>query len=130
MFFTGDINGHTQAWYADGDTNAEGTKLNDMFTNLGLSQLITEPTHFFRDDCDPSCIDIILTDQPYLVLDSGVRPSLDPTVKHQIIYCKFNFKIPPPPKYKRKIWHYSSANQASIKAAVSAFLMETCFMFP
>ena len=53
MFFTGDINGHTQAWYADGDTNAEGTKLNDLFTNLGLSQLITEPTHYLEMTATP-----------------------------------------------------------------------------
>ena len=118
MFFSGDVNGHTQAWYANGDTNAEGSKLHEHFTNLSLEQLINEPTHFFRDDCIPSCIDIILTDQPNLVLDSGVRPSLDPTVKHQITYCKFNFKIPPPPKYSRKIWHYTSANQTSIKKAI------------
>ena len=84
IFYTGDVNGHTQNWLPSGDTNEEGTKLNELFTSLNLSQLIEEPTHFFRDDCLPSCIDIILTDQPNLVINSGVRPSLDPTVKHHI----------------------------------------------
>ena len=46
------------------------------------------------DNLNPSCIDIILTDQPNLVLNSGVRPSLDPLVKHQMTFCKLNFKIP------------------------------------
>ena len=73
-----------------------GPRLRSSYSNLDLHQLIKEPTHFFRDDCVPSCIDIILTDQPNLVLDRGVRPSLDPTVKHQITYCKLNFKIPHP----------------------------------
>ena len=59
-FYTGDVNGHTQAWYPEGDTTAEGTRLDDAFSNLDLHQLISEPTHFFRDDCAPSCIDIIL----------------------------------------------------------------------
>ena len=77
-FFTGDVNGHTQAWYPDGDTNPEGSALDELFSSLNLSQIINEPTHFFRDDCAPSCIDIILTDQPNVILHSGVRPSLDP----------------------------------------------------
>jgi len=66
-----------------------------------------EPTHFMREECKPSCIDLILTDQPNVVMDSGVRPSLDPTVKHQITFCKINFKFPPLPNYKRKVWHFN-----------------------
>ena len=123
-FFTGDVNGHTQAWYADGNTNAEGTRMNDLFSNLNLHQLITEPTHFFRDDCEPSCIDIILTDQPNLVLNSGVRPSLDLTVKHQITFCKLNFKIPPAPKFDRKVWHFKSASVNLIEKAIVVFPWE------
>ena len=107
MFFTGDFNGHSQSWYPEGDTNAEGVLLDNLFSDLNLTQIISEPTHFMRDDCKPSCIDLIVTDQPNIVLDSGVRPSLDPTVKHQIIFCKINFKIPPLPKYVRKIWHFN-----------------------
>ena len=103
-FFTGDFNGHSKQWYPEGDTNPEGDLLDILFSDLNLTQMISEPTHFFRDDCKPSCIDLIVTDQPNIVLDSGVRPSLDPTVKHQIIFCKINFKIPPLPKYVGTIW--------------------------
>ena len=121
MFFAGDVNGHTQAWYPEGDTNPVGAKLEEMFSEQSLHQIITEPTHYFRDDCNPSCIDIILTDQPNLVMNSGVRPTLDPTVKHQMTFCKLNFKIPPPPKYKRKIWHFSRAQTQQIERSVSEF---------
>ena len=121
IFYTGDVNGHTQAWLPTGDTNEEGTKLDELFTSLNLSQLIDEPTHFFRDDCLPSCIDIILTDQPNLVTNSGVRPSLDPAVKHHITYCKLNFKIPPPPKFFRKIYHYGRAQRECIVKAIETF---------
>ena len=120
-FFTGDVNGHTQAWYPEGDTNSEGSALDELFSSLSLSQIINEPTHFFRDDCAPSCIDIILTDQPNLVLHSGVRPSLDPAVKHHITHCKLNFKIPPPPKFKRKIYHYNRAQAEAITKSVEVF---------
>ena len=52
-FYTGDVNGHSQSWFADGNTNAEGLKLDECFSNLNLYQLINEPTHFFRDDFVP-----------------------------------------------------------------------------
>ena len=120
-FFTGDINGHTQEWYPEGDTNAEGIKLDELFTKISLSQIIDEPTHFFRDDCTPSCIDIILTDQPNLVLESGCRPSLDPAVKHNITFCKLNFKIPPPPKFTRKIYHYCRAQTEALNKSLHDF---------
>ena len=79
-------------------------------SDLNLSQIKSEPTHF-RVRCLPSCIDLI-TDQPNPVL-SGVRPSLDPTCKHQITFCKINFLMPPPPAYKRKIWHFNKADLPS-----------------
>ena len=123
-FFTGDFNGHSQSWYPQGDTNAEGEQLDNLFSNLNLTQIISEPTHFMRETCKPSCIDLIVTDQPNIVLDSGVRESLDPTVKHQIIFCKINFKIPPLPKHSRKIWHFNRANHDLINRAISTFPWE------
>ena len=75
MFFTGDVIVHTQDWYPEGDTNAEGFKLNELFTDLSLHQLISKPIHFFRSDFNLSCVDVILTDQPNIFLDSCVRLS-------------------------------------------------------
>ena len=124
MFFAGDLNGHSQAWWPEGDTNAEGVLLDNLFSDLTLTQLISEPTHFMREGCKPSCIDLIFTDQPNIVLDSGVRPSLDPTVKHQITFCKINFKIPPPPKYCRRFWHFNKAETSLIRRAIAQFPWE------
>ena len=63
--FTGDFNAHSQLWWPDGDTIPEGTKI-----ELGLSQLISEPPNF-EPHKNPSCIDIVVTDQPIIILDSG-----------------------------------------------------------
>ena len=120
-FFTGDFNAHSQTWYPEGDSNLEGTLLVELFDMLNLKQTISEPTHFFRDDCRPSCIDLIITDQPNLILDSGVRSSLDPSVKHQIIYCKLNFQPQPLPNYKRHVWYYNRANTVLLNRAISNF---------
>ena len=99
----------------------ERAKLVEHFSKLSLSQIIDEPTHFFRDDCAPSCIDIILTDEPNLVFDSGVRPSLDPAVKHNITFCKLNSKIPPPPKFTRRIYHFGRAQREELLRAFQQF---------
>ena len=45
-FFTGDFNAHSQFWWSDGDTTTEGKEIDDLFTSLGLSQIISEPTNF------------------------------------------------------------------------------------
>ena len=120
-FFVGDLNCHSQALYPDGDTNAEGVLLDDRFSDQNLSQLISEPTHLFRDDCKPSCIDLVVTDQPNIVLNSGVRASPDPTVRHQITFRKINFKVLPLPKYVRKIWHFNRARIDLVRRAISQF---------
>ena len=119
-FFTGDFNAHSEFWWPDGDTTPEGTELEELFTRLSLSQVISEPTNF-EPHKNPSCIDLIITDQPNLILDSGTRPSLDSFCHHQIIYGKINFRIPPPPPFERKIWHYNRANTAAIKKSMISF---------
>ena len=45
-FYTGDFNGHSQNWWTDGDTTPEGKKIDEMFFELNLSQVISEPTNF------------------------------------------------------------------------------------
>ena len=112
-FFTGDFNAHSEFWWPEGDTTPEGSEIDDLLSKLGLSQLISEPTNFEHHK-HPSCIDLIITDQPNLILDDGTRPSLDHYCHHQIIYGKINFRIPPPPPYDRKIWHFHRANSAAI----------------
>ena len=53
--------------------------------------------------------------------DCGTRASLDTYCHHQIIYCKVNFRIPPPPPFERKIWHFNRANTAAIKRSMTSF---------
>ena len=65
----------------------EGTKIEELFDKLGLSQLISEPTNF-EPHKKPSCIDLVVTDQPNIILDCGTRASLDSYCHHQIVHCK------------------------------------------
>ena len=108
IFYAGDFNGHHELWWPDGHSTPEGTKIEDLTSFLSLSQLINEPTNF-EPHKNPSCIDLIFTDQPNLVIDSSVRSSLDPFCHHQINYCRVNYRIPPHPSFKRRIWDYEKA---------------------
>ena len=55
-------------------------------TTYDLQQLISDPTHFFPKSS--SCIDLIFTYQPNLMVDSGVHPTLQANFHHKITYCK------------------------------------------
>ena len=119
-FFTGDFNAHTQSWWLSGKTTPEGEEIDELFAKLGLSQIISEPTNF-EPHKNPSCIDLIVTDQPNIILESDTRASLDSYCHHQIIHCKLNFRIPPPLPFERKIWHFHRANSAAIKRCMTSF---------
>ena len=119
-FFTGDFNSKSQLWWPDADTSPEETGIENLLTQLGLTQVITEPTNF-EPNKNPSCIDLVITDQPNLILDSGTRLSLDSFCYHQIIYCKANINLPPPPPYEREIWHYHRANVTLLRRSMSNF---------
>ena len=77
-------------------------KIEELFTKLGLSQIISEPTNF-EPHKNPSCIDLVVTDH-----------------HHQIVHCKVNFRISPLP-FERKIWHFNSANSDASKRSMTSF---------
>ena len=61
-----------------------------------LSQLVmaldnTRTNTYFKNSS--SCIHLIFTDQPSLIIDSGTHPSLHPNCHHKIIHSKIDLKI-------------------------------------
>lgn len=58
---TGDLNARSPQWWANDRENDAGKSLEAFIADLGLKQLISEPTHLIGDS--KSCIDLILTDQ-------------------------------------------------------------------
>ena len=81
-FFTGDLNGHSEDSWPEGDATRVGREIENLLTFLGLSQ-ISEPTNF-EPNKSPSCIDLIITEQPNLALDSGTGASLVPCWFHVV----------------------------------------------
>ena len=98
----GDFNARSSAWWTRDRTAIEGAQLESLASVYGFHQLLSQPTDLLPQTS--SCIDLIFTDRPNLIVDSGVYPSLHSNCYHQITYCKRNFNIEyPPPPYERLV---------------------------
>ena len=95
IIFTGDFNCRSQQWWPGDIENEEGVALDEFIESNNLTQLIDQPTHIINES--RSCIDLIITDQPNILVDYGVHPSLYKTCHHEITYGKINLSVPPPP---------------------------------
>ena len=84
-----------------------------------------QPTHLLPQTS--SCIDLICTDQPNLIVDSGVHPLLHSICHHQITYCKLNLGIEYPPPYDSLVWDYNRANVEGIKKSIESVNWEVMF---
>ena len=71
LLVTGDINVISSSWWSDDIDNIEGSWLEWITSYYGLYQIINEPTHILPSSA--SCIDLIFTNQPNLVITSGVH---------------------------------------------------------
>ena len=91
VILLGDFNAKSKSWSTNAKTTEEGTILENLTFLFGMKQLISDPTHILQHSS--SCIDLIFVNQPNLVIDSGIHPSLHQNCHHQIIFCKLNLKI-------------------------------------
>ena len=102
----GDFNAKSNNWCKAYTTSPEGSKVDIVANSCGLNRLIQEPTHMLNSSS--SCIDLIFTSQPNLVMESGIHSSLHSNCHHQIVFAKFNLSISNPP-YKRTVWYYEKS---------------------
>ena len=100
----GDFNPRSKYWWVHNITNNEGTQIESISSLYGFSQLILEPTYILQNSS--SCIDLIFTDQPILVINSEVKPSLYENCNRKMVYA---------PSYQRLVWDYKNANASSIQ---------------
>lgn len=119
IVITGDFNCRSIQWWADDIENTEGKLFEPLTSDLGLHQLISEPTHFMNNS--KSCIDLIFTDQPNLFVDSGVHPTLHEQCHHQIVYGKLSISNVKQPPYTRRIWFYDKSDSDNIKQSIEMF---------
>ena len=82
----------------------------------GFHQIISEPTLVQRNSS--SCIDLIFTDQPSLVINNGAHASLHSSCHHRIMHCTFNLNIVHPSLYQSLLWNYKEADVSKIQKAL------------
>ena len=122
---TGDFNCRSSQWWSQDVEHPEGAMLDELIETNNLYQLINEPTNISNERM--SCIDLIISDQPYFFTESGVHPSLDEHYQHQIVYGKLNISIPYPPAYNRTLWEYGNASQQKIRDSINSVDWEIQF---
>ena len=119
VIITGDVNCRSSQWW-ENDIDNEECKIFEPFTSdLGLHQLISEPTHIMGDS--KSCIDVIFTNQLNLFLESGIHPSLHEQCHHQIVFGELSIRHLTPPPYRRRIWFYDCADVLAIRKSIQMF---------
>ena len=119
MILLGDFNAKSKSWSINDTTAEEGTILENLTSLIVMKQLISDATHILRHSS--SSIDLIFVNQPNLLKDSGIHPSLHQNCHHQIIFCKLNLKIEYPPPYTREVWDYGKAQTDLINRAIDQF---------
>ena len=66
---TGYFNGKCSKWYSFDTSDNIGKELDTITSTAGYSQIIEKPTHFRNNSF--SCIDLIFTSNPSILVDSG-----------------------------------------------------------
>ena len=75
-----------------------------------------------------SFFDLVFTNQPHLVIESGVHSSLSSMCHHEIVFSKLNLKVKYLPPYDRVFWDNSRADKVSINQAINAIDWEKRFL--
>ena len=121
-----DFNAKSKNWCSQDSSNFEGITIENVTSQFGLSQIIKEATHILESSS--SCIDLIFTTLPNLVVESGVHPPLHLNCHHQIVFAKFHLQIYYPPPCPREIWHYKKVNTELIRRAITHFNWDRAFL--
>ena len=119
VLIIGNFNAKPSNWSSNDTTTEVGAQLDYLTSLYGMKHVITKPKQILESSA--SCIDLILTNQPNIVMDSGVHSSLHEKCHHQVIYSKLNLQIEYPPPYVRKIWDCSRSETDSINRSIEVF---------
>ena len=126
VIIVGDFNAKLSIWKKDDPDTREGVEIGALTSSFGLTQMISEATHILPNSS--TCIDLLFTNQPNLIIEAGVYPSLHPNCHHQIIFAKINFEIFFPPIYDRQIWHYNNADVNGIRESINNVNWDRVFL--
>ena len=90
------------------------TRLESITSYYGLKKAAKEPTLILPSSL--SCIDLIFTNHPNIVINCGVHPSLHQNFHQQRIFTEINLKVYNPSSYKLLVCDYKKAINLAIKS--------------
>ena len=122
----GDFNPKSSNLFRQDKASFEGDTIENLTSQFGLHQVIKEPAHI--SDTFSSCIDLIFTSHPNLIIESGVHSSLHSNCHHQMIFAKFNLEVVYLPPYVQEVLHYQDANTELIRRAINEFKCQRVFL--
>ncbi|MEW8091294.1 MAG: endonuclease/exonuclease/phosphatase family protein, partial [Candidatus Thiodiazotropha endolucinida] len=111
----GDFNDKCTDWHMPHTQSEVGNKLLNLLLQNNLAQLISEPTRYCNNST--TLLDLLITDCPHMVLNSGVSPPLA-NLDHCTIYCTLNIDTYRSKSYKRTVWDYKTANIQGLNDAL------------
>ena len=115
LIILGDFNDKCITWDSKHEKSELGNKFHDLVTGNNLFQIIDELTHI--TETSAYLIDLIITDSPAYMIDSGTcAPLGDPY--HCCIYCKFQIQTVRKKNYTRHIWKYDDCNFETLNEAI------------
>ena len=100
FFALGDLNVHSVRWLQHSAMESvEGRLLHDISDQLGLRQLVTEPTRGkYR-------LDLVFLDVPDCTAEHCTA-----VADHKGVLTHIKFKIPETATHEREVWHFSEAD--------------------
>lgn len=126
IYIIGDLNArHSLFWNGD-RTTTEGRTVMTQFSDMGMEQLIHEPTR--RVPASNTCIDLLFTNHPSSVTSSGTRDKLSENCDHLPIYAEIRFPKLKPKCYKRLVWNFARGNFDSFRQLLLNAPWQSCYV--
>ena len=101
-----------------------GMSLFNLVAQFNLFQLIDEPTR--TNEYSTSLLDLLITDSPGLILDSGVLAPISNS-DHSVIFCSFSLSYHKDRSFKRGVWSYKKADFQGLNTTLSSAPWDTAF---
>ena len=119
----GDFNAKHSVWCSTDPTDAAGESLDALFRVYGFEQLVTFPTHLYRETLS-SCLDLVVTTCP---ADTSSVYSIAPIGHSDHVTIVGNISFPLPtcttlPSKAAQSWCWRQGNVAAAREALSSAL--------
>ena len=92
VLITGNFKCRNSNWYFGDPATTRGFRVEALTYFYGLHQVIKSPIHQIQNSA--TCIDLVFTNQPHLVRQSGVHSHLSSTCHHEIVFAKLKVEYP------------------------------------